>query len=107
MTRIYTADGDVLDEICWKHYGREDAVPAVLRANPGLAAQPPILTAGIVIELPDLAPAAATEAPAVRLWDVAPATAALPVPHVPDAALTYGGVALTYGGVALTVGEAE
>ncbi|MCY4121305.1 MAG: tail protein X, partial [Acidobacteria bacterium] len=28
-----TAEGDVLDEICWRRYGREDAVPAVLDAN--------------------------------------------------------------------------
>ncbi len=64
---IRTLDGDVLDEICWRRYGREDAVPAVLAANPGLADQPPILPAGIAIVLPPL-PAAEPSPAAVRLW---------------------------------------
>ncbi|MCY4119972.1 MAG: tail protein X [Acidobacteria bacterium] len=28
-----TSNGDVLDEICWRHYGREGAVPHVLAAT--------------------------------------------------------------------------
>ena len=64
--RYRTVDGDVLDAICWRHYGREDAVPAVLAANPGLAATAPVLPAGIVVELPDL-PAPAVPG-VVRLW---------------------------------------
>ena len=67
-----TGDGDVLDEICWRRYGREDAVPAVLAANPGLADAAPILPPGSVLILPDLS-AAAPRMPAARLWDVAPA----------------------------------
>lgn len=68
MTRIRTADGDVLDEICWRHYGREDAVPSVLAANPGLAAADPVLEAGRVIVLPELPPAPQA-AGAVVLWE--------------------------------------
>ena len=41
-----TADGDILDEICWRRYGREDAVPAVLAANPRLADAGPVLAVG-------------------------------------------------------------
>ena len=63
-----TKDGDMLDAICWKHYGRESAVIDVLEANPHLADQGAVLSAGILIELPDLAePVADTEV--VRLWD--------------------------------------
>ena len=73
----FTADGDVLDEICWRRYGREDAVPAVLAANPGLADAGPVLSAGVLIVLPRL-PAAPRGLPAERLWEVAPAWVALP-----------------------------
>ena len=24
---VYTTEGDVLDEVCWRRYGRADAVP--------------------------------------------------------------------------------
>ena len=71
MTRILTADGDVLDELCWRHYGREDAVPEVLRANPGLADAVPVLAAGRLIALPELPPAPEPDG-AVVLWEAAP-----------------------------------
>ncbi len=74
---VHTAGGDVLDEICWRRYGRADAVPVVLAANPGLAEAAPVLPAGIPILFPDLPPAAPTM-PAGRLWDVAPAWIVLP-----------------------------
>ena len=66
--RVVTAAGDVLDALCWRHYGRDAAetVPAVLAANPGLADADPVLPAGLVVELPEL-PAPAPR-PAVRLW---------------------------------------
>ena len=65
---IRALDGDVLDEVCWRHYGREDAVPAVLAANPGLADAAPVLTAGLEIVLPDLPPPP-EPAGAVQLWE--------------------------------------
>jgi phage tail protein X len=43
---IISRDGDMLDAICKRHYGRESLVPLVLRANPQLAKQPAILPAG-------------------------------------------------------------
>ncbi len=67
MTRVRTIDGDVLDDICWRHYGREDAVPDVLRANPGLADAQPVLPAGQVVLLPDLPPPPEPDG-AVVLW---------------------------------------
>jgi len=66
---IRTIDGDMLDVICLHHYGHAHRyVEAVLSANPGLADQGPVLSAGIVIVLPDLAELGHQEA-AVRLWD--------------------------------------
>lgn len=63
-----TRDGDMLDWICSKHYGRTaGAVEAVLEANAGLADLGPVYVAGVLIELPDLA-VTQTET-TVRLWD--------------------------------------
>lgn len=63
-----TKDGDQIDAICWKHYGRENVAEAVLEANPRLADYGLKLPAGIVIILPDLdAPAAASST--IKLWD--------------------------------------
>ncbi len=69
MTRRYLSrDGDMIDWICWCHYGvRSGAVELVLAANPGLAAQPEVLAAGVTIVLPTL-PSPAPY-PVVRLWD--------------------------------------
>lgn len=67
--RVITRDGDVLDELIWRHYGdggRSDLLAAVLEANPQLAQLPPVLEAGLVIELPDLPLSA--QAPVIRLW---------------------------------------
>jgi len=64
-----TIDGDMLDVICLSHYGHAHRyVEAVLNANPGLAEQGAVLSAGIVIVLPDLTELNHQEA-AVRLWD--------------------------------------
>lgn len=68
MLTYRTKDGDMLDWICSKHYGRTSgAVEAVLEANPGLADMGPIYEAGTLILLPEL-PAAELSA-AVKLWD--------------------------------------
>ena len=66
MTRRLTRDGDVLDDLVWRHYGRSDVIAAVLAANPHLAQLPPVLEAGLVIDLPDLP--LPVEAPVIRLW---------------------------------------
>ncbi len=64
--RVITRDGDVLDDLIWQHYGRSDVLAAVLEANPTLATLPPVLSAGLVIELPELP--LPVEAPVIRLW---------------------------------------
>lgn len=64
-----TKDGDVLDQICAKHYG--DApyrVEDVLAANPGLAAHGPVMVSGLLITLP-VVEETAEERPTIRLWD--------------------------------------
>jgi phage tail protein X len=66
MKKIISKDGDILDALCWHHYGRQDVVPAVLGANPHLAGLPPVLAAGVVIMLPDL-PEPGTVS-TVRIW---------------------------------------
>lgn len=67
MTVHVTVEGDMVDAVCHRHYGRRrGAVEAVLAANPGLAAMGPVLPAGVRIVLPDLPP----PGPAVvRMWD--------------------------------------
>ncbi len=67
MTTYVTREGDVLDDICRRVYGKvtPGMVEAVLNANPNLADYGFILPARLVITLPDLAPEAK---PTVRLW---------------------------------------
>ncbi|HYG91218.1 MAG TPA: tail protein X [Azospirillum sp.] len=69
--KYITRQGDQVDAICWRYYGRENAAEAVFEANPRLADHGLILPAGIEIELPDLeAPTATTSGAAiVKLWD--------------------------------------
>ncbi len=48
-----TKDGETLDFICWKYYGKtEGIVEQVLKVNRHLAELPPILKANIQINLP-------------------------------------------------------
>ncbi len=68
MAQFKTRDGDTLDWICWKHYGKQSgAVEAVYEANPGLAKLGPVFSAGVVIELPELPEESKAEV--IRLWD--------------------------------------
>jgi len=65
-----TIDGDMLDHICWRHYGQEwNRVETVLDANPGLADREPLLPAGITIVLPAASPSSATTTDILRLFD--------------------------------------
>lgn len=59
MTEYVTKPGDILDEICYRHYGStgEGQVEAVLEANRSLdLGQYIILPGGLNLILPDLAP---------------------------------------------------
>lgn len=66
MKIIIAKDGDSLDALVFKHYGRHEVLPMVLNANRHLASAPILLTAGILIALPDIPPPA--DSPIVRLW---------------------------------------
>lgn len=67
MITYRSVQGDTIDLICWRYYGREDAAAAVLAANPGLALLPPHLPRGTVVRLPDLAPSPTAQQ--IQLWD--------------------------------------
>lgn len=67
MSQLYrTLDGDMLDAICQAQLGSQQHAPAVLDANPGLAALGPVYPAGVVITLPDQGQPVTTGQ--VRLW---------------------------------------
>ncbi len=69
MATYRTSEGDVIDAVCRRFYGREaGAVEAVLEANPGLAELGPVLPAGTLVELPDL-PRPLETIETVKLWD--------------------------------------
>lgn len=66
MTTTYTTrEKDVLDEVIWRYYGRQDngLVESVLESNRGLADYGPELPAGLEIVMP----AAPAPQPAQRL----------------------------------------
>lgn len=70
MANTYTTrQGETVDLVCWRHYGRtREVTEAVLAANRGLAALGPILPFATVIVLPIFA-ARATARKLVSLWD--------------------------------------
>ncbi|WP_435955986.1 tail protein X [Dryocola sp. BD626] len=60
--------GDTLDALCARRYGRtEGVVEAVLLANPGLAELGEVLPHGTAVELPDVE--TSPQAETVNLWD--------------------------------------
>lgn len=64
-----TRDNDVLDQICFRRYGKTARyLELVLEANPDLCYYPARLPAGIVIDLPDLSDTL-VKRDIVRLWD--------------------------------------
>ena len=67
-TQIRTHQGETVDALCWRHYGRTlGMTEAVLQANPGLASCGLILPQGTLVLMPTL-PAPAPK-PTVSLWD--------------------------------------
>lgn len=65
---IYARQGDTLDQICWRYYGRTaQAVEQVYATNPGLAENGPVLPHGCGVKLPDLPESSANEP--LNLWD--------------------------------------
>lgn len=67
MSIYLTIEGDVVDHIAFRIYGRSDgATERLLEANPGLADRGPVLPAGIAVQLPP--PPAQAPRQAIRLW---------------------------------------
>ncbi|EPF7426757.1 tail protein X [Klebsiella pneumoniae] len=66
--KVYAMQGDTLDMICARYYGRtEGVVETVLQANPGLSELDVILPHGMQIDLPDVASSPVTET--INLWE--------------------------------------
>ncbi|XWN29775.1 MAG: tail protein X [Devosia sp.] len=66
MRTYTTLDGDMLDAIVWKAYGRCDRyLEAVLEANPHLLDRY-VLPAGLTVNLPDVEPE--PDSGSIRLW---------------------------------------
>ncbi|WP_213672806.1 tail protein X [Serratia marcescens] len=64
--KVRAMQGDTLDLLCQRHYGTTQGVTeTVLAANPGIAEQI-FLTAGQVVELPEIN--RSTQREAVQLW---------------------------------------
>jgi len=68
MIQYRSKDGDVLDDICFSHYGSSDVIVQVLDANPHLADKGVVLASGVIINLPVIAQPQLTTAP-VQLWN--------------------------------------
>jgi phage tail protein X len=63
---IYTTkENDVLDWICWKHYGTTAVLEQVLAANPTLTDEK--LSAGVTVKLPYIA-SIPNKRGEIRLW---------------------------------------
>lgn len=55
MIYYFTKQNEMLDYICWKHYGYSSgSVEVVLEENPGLAEYGSFLPAGLKIKLPEI-----------------------------------------------------
>lgn len=68
MRTVIANQGDTVDLICWREYGRTDGVTeAVLEANPGLADHGAVLPLGTQVSLPDVTPT--QKQTTVTLWD--------------------------------------
>ncbi|KGB03060.1 phage Tail Protein X family protein [Enterobacteriaceae bacterium ATCC 29904] len=66
--QIRALQGDTLDAICARYYGRtEGAFEAVLDANPGLAELGAILPHGTAVEMPDVPSSPVAET--INLWE--------------------------------------
>ena len=66
--KVYAEQGDTVDSLCWRYYGRtQSVVEQVYAANVWLAAAAAIVPHGYAVELPDITQAAVSET--VSLWD--------------------------------------
>lgn len=61
--------GDVLDAVCYAHYGNEEMTETVLEHNAGLAAYGAHLPLGLIVRLPVVTQTAVRVTQTVSLWD--------------------------------------
>ena len=67
--KVRSIQGDTVDLLCRRHYGRTAGVTErVLEAHPGLADLGVELPIGTLVELPD-SPTSTSSAPGLKLWD--------------------------------------
>jgi phage tail protein X len=66
MVNYVTKEGDVLDWICWKHYGTTAVFEQILAANPDLTDEK--LSAGVVVKLPYIS-SILSKRKELRLWN--------------------------------------
>ena len=67
--KVQAQQHDTVDALCWRYLGTTlDVVEQTLELNPGLADHGPVLPHGLVVELPQAAPAPAAK-PTTKLWD--------------------------------------
>ncbi len=71
LNTVRTRQGDTLDALCWRYYGRTAGhVEAVLEANPGLAALGPILPVDTLVAMPAAGRTSlSTPSQTLHLWD--------------------------------------
>ena len=68
-TQVRSVQGDTVDLICWRTYGRTAGITEqVLDANPGIADLGAVLPVGTLVEIPDQ-PATPVANNRVKLWD--------------------------------------
>ena len=68
MEQVRSLQGETVDALCWRHYGRTaGVVEAVLEANPGLAHLGDVLPVGTLVSMPGLP--AQPQRQVVNLWD--------------------------------------
>ncbi|GAA3588929.1 tail protein X [Gibbsiella greigii] len=66
--KVYAMQGDTVDALCWRYYGRtQGVVEQVYAHNVGLADAGVFLPHGYPVELPEITTAAQRET--VNLWD--------------------------------------
>ncbi|MGJ3352083.1 tail protein X [Providencia sp. Je.9.19] len=66
--KIRTIQGDTVDGICWRFYGRTTGMTeTVLLANPGLAEKGAVIPTGLLIDMPEVT--MEPTQPLIQLWD--------------------------------------
>lgn len=66
MIIYITKEGDILDWICWKHYGTTSVIEKVLSENPTITDYE--LSAGMIVNLPFIE-SVKDKRREIKLWD--------------------------------------